>query len=40
VSAGRDFVATAPWLSLFPGAVILAVVLSVNRVARYIGGDR
>lgn len=40
VSAGRDFVATAPWLSLLPGAVILAVVLSVNRVARYIGGDR
>lgn len=40
VSSGRDFVATAPWLSLLPGAVILAVVLSVNRVARYIGGDR
>jgi peptide/nickel transport system permease protein len=40
VSAGRDFVAIAPWLSLMPGAVILAVVLSVNRVARFIGGDR
>ncbi|MBA8817150.1 peptide/nickel transport system permease protein [Microbacterium halimionae] len=40
VSSGRDFVAVAPWLSLLPGAVILAVVLSVNRIARYIGGER
>lgn len=40
VSSGRDFVATAPWLSLLPGAVILAVVLAVNRAARWIGGDR
>jgi peptide/nickel transport system permease protein len=40
VSAGRDFIAVAPWLSLLPGAVILVVVLAVNRVARYIGGDR
>ena len=40
VSAGRDFVAIAPWLSILPGAVILAVVLSVNRVSRFLGGDR
>lgn len=40
VSAGRDFVATAPWLSLLPGAVILAIVLSVNRISRAIGGAR
>lgn len=40
VSAGRDFIAVAPWLSLLPGAVILIVVLAVNRVARSIGGDR
>lgn len=40
VSAGRDFVATAPWLSVLPGVVILIVVLAVNRVARFIGGDR
>lgn len=40
VSAGRDFVATAPWLSLLPGAVILAIVLSVNQVSRSIGGTR
>jgi peptide/nickel transport system permease protein len=40
VSAGRDFVAIAPWLSLLPGVVILAVVLAVNRVSRFLGGDR
>lgn len=40
VSAGRDFVATAPWLSILPGAVILAVVLSVNTVSRSIGDKR
>ncbi|KAA9136142.1 ABC transporter permease [Microbacterium caowuchunii] len=40
VSAGRDFVAIAPWLSILPGVVILAVVLSVNRVSRFFGGDR
>jgi peptide/nickel transport system permease protein len=40
VSAGRDYVAIAPWLSILPGAVILAVVLCVNRVARSVGGER
>ncbi|MET0590838.1 MAG: ABC transporter permease [Naasia sp.] len=37
VSYGRDFLATAWWLSVLPGAVIVAVVLSVNRLARAIG---
>lgn len=40
VSSGRDFVATAWWLSLIPGAVILVVVLAVNRLARLIGEER
>lgn len=40
VSAGRDFVAIAPYLSIIPGVVILIVVLAVNRVARYFGGDK
>ena len=39
-SAGRDFVAAQPWLSIIPGLVILVVVLAVNRVARAIGGER
>lgn len=40
VSSGRDYIATAPWLSILPGIVILAVILAVNRVSHYIGGDR
>ncbi|BDI23517.1 ABC transporter permease [Herbiconiux sp. L3-i23] len=40
VSAGRDFLATGWWLSVLPGAVILVVVLAVNRLARAIGGER
>ena len=40
VSSGRDYVATAWWLSLIPGAVILVVVLAVNRLARLIGEER
>jgi peptide/nickel transport system permease protein len=40
VSTGRDFVAIAPWLSILPAVVILAIVLSVNRLSRAIGGDR
>lgn len=39
-SAGRDFIAAQPWLSIIPGLVILAVVLAVNRVARAIGDGR
>jgi peptide/nickel transport system permease protein len=30
VSEGRAFLATAPWVALFPGAVIMLTVLSVN----------
>jgi len=40
VSAGRDYLATAWWLSVLPGAVILIVVLAVNRLARAIGGEK
>lgn len=39
-SAGRDFIAGQPWLSIVPGVVILVVVLAVNRVARAIGEER
>jgi peptide/nickel transport system permease protein len=34
VSGGRDFLATAWWLTTLPGLVIVAVVLAANRVAR------
>jgi peptide/nickel transport system permease protein len=34
VSDGRNFVATAWWLTTFPGLVIAATVLSANRISR------
>ncbi|MEW9265985.1 ABC transporter permease [Kineococcus endophyticus] len=34
VSGGRDYLATAWWLTTLPGLVVVAVVLSANRVAR------
>lgn len=40
VASGREFVATAPWLSILPGVVIVAVVLAVNRVAQQIGASK
>jgi peptide/nickel transport system permease protein len=40
VSAGRDFVSTAWWLSVIPGIDILVIVLAVNRLARAIGENR
>jgi peptide/nickel transport system permease protein len=40
VSAGRDFVSTSWWLSVLPGAVILVVVLAVNRLSKAIGGQQ
>lgn len=40
VSAGRDYLATAWWLTVLPGAVIVVVVLAVTRLARVIGEPR
>lgn len=40
VSGGRDFVSTAPWLSIIPGVVILVIVLAVTRISRAIGAER
>ncbi|NAZ74783.1 ABC transporter permease subunit [Kineococcus sp. T13] len=34
VSGGRDYLATAWWLTTLPGLVVAAVVLSANRIAR------
>ncbi|MET8429809.1 ABC transporter permease [Nocardia sp. NPDC004860] len=33
VSGGRNFLVTAPWVSLLPGAVIAVTVLSLNHIA-------
>ncbi|GLJ60868.1 peptide ABC transporter permease [Microbacterium barkeri] len=40
VSDGRDYIATAWWLTVLPGAVIVCVVLAVTRIARVIGVER
>lgn len=40
VSAGRDYLATAWWLTVLPGVVIVAVVLAITRLARVIGEPR
>ena len=37
ISEGRDYVATAWWLTLLPGLVVAAVVLSTNRLSSAIG---
>ncbi|WP_082734281.1 ABC transporter permease [Microbacterium hominis] len=39
VSGGRDYLAVAWWLTTLPGLVIVAVVLSANRVARALERD-
>ncbi len=38
VSDGRDYLATAWWMTTFPGLTIAAVVLSANRIARHLEG--
>ncbi|MBH0779571.1 ABC transporter permease [Nocardia sp. NEAU-351] len=40
VAEGRDLLAVAPWISLFPGAVILATVLASNRISRALQPER
>lgn len=36
VSEGRDYIASAWWMLLFPGLVITTLVLAINRIARAI----
>ncbi len=40
VAGGRDYLATAWWLTTLPGLVVLATVLSANRIARALDGRR
>ncbi|MDI6956127.1 MULTISPECIES: ABC transporter permease [Pantoea] len=40
IAEGRNYLATAWWLTTFPGVVVVAVVLAANRVSRQLaGGD-
>lgn len=34
ISSGRDFMVTAPWVSLLPGLFVAAVVLSLNHISK------
>ncbi|WP_216898109.1 ABC transporter permease [Nocardia alni] len=34
VASGRDYLLTAPWVSLLPGAVMVVTVLSLNHIAK------
>ena len=36
IADGRTYLSTAPWLALIPGAVIALVVLSANRVGKFV----
>lgn len=36
VSAGKDYLVSSPWLVYAPSAVIVVVVLSINRVSRWL----
>ncbi|MFT4233873.1 MAG: ABC transporter permease [Microbacterium sp.] len=36
VSAGKDYLVSSPWLVYAPAAVIVSVVLSVNRISRWL----
>ncbi|MGW0661458.1 ABC transporter permease [Streptodolium elevatio] len=40
VSEGRNYVATAWWLTAFPGLVIAATVLAANRISRALDTER
>jgi peptide/nickel transport system permease protein len=40
IAEGRKYVATAWWLTTFPGLVVVAVVLSANRISRSVGKDQ
>ncbi len=43
VAEGRDYLATAPWVALLPSLVVATVVVSTNRISRWLRsltGDR
>ncbi len=39
IAEGRNYLATAWWLSVFPGGVVIAVVLAANRISHYLSGE-
>lgn len=39
IAEGRDYLATAPWLTLLPGAVLVVLVISTNQLGQQIQGQ-
>ncbi|MDQ1210779.1 ABC transporter permease [Pantoea anthophila] len=40
IAEGRNYLATAWWLTTFPGVVVVAVVLAANRLSQQLAGGR
>lgn len=40
ISEGRNYLATAWWLTVFPGLLVIAVVLATHRISRAFSGER
>ncbi|MDH2066906.1 ABC transporter permease [Pantoea sp. GD03673] len=40
IAEGRNYLATAWWLTTFPGVVVIAVVLAANRISQQLSGGR
>ena len=40
IAEGRNYVATSWWLTVLPGLVVVAVVLSANRISHALGRTR
>ena len=40
IAEGRNYLATAWWLTTFPGIVVVAVVLAANRISQQLAGGR
>jgi len=40
IAEGRNYLATAWWLTAFPGVVVVAVVLAANRISQQLSGGR
>ena len=39
IAEGRNYLATAWWLTVFPGVVVISIVLATNRISRALSGE-
>lgn len=40
IAEGRNYLATAWWLTVFPGLLVMVIVLATNRISRAISGEK